>query len=101
MVNYLQDVASTQPFLLCIGENKSKIQKYYIILDQKALPCMAHTAVAAFDELFKAHFVFAVSYDDSLFNFYTFLQTTVYGIDGATAKESPRVKEIRVRINNI
>ncbi|KAM4597229.1 uncharacterized protein V3H82_023060 [Fundulus diaphanus] len=59
------------------------------------------TAVAAFDELFKAHFVFAVSYDATLLNFYTFIQTTVYGIDVATAKESPRVKEIRVRINNI
>ncbi|XP_063076104.1 uncharacterized protein LOC134466140 [Engraulis encrasicolus] len=100
MTTYLQDVAATQPFLLCVGENKSKIQKYYIVLDQKALPCMAHTAVAAFDELFKSHFVFAVAYDDALFNFYTFLQTTVYGIDVATAKESPRVKEIRARIDS-
>ncbi|KAL2086018.1 hypothetical protein ACEWY4_017077 [Coilia grayii] len=101
MVTYLQGVASTQPFLLCVGEKKSKIQKYYIILDQKALPCVAQTVVAAFDELFKAHFVFAVAYDEALFNFYTFIQTTVYGIDVATAKESPRVKEIRVRIDNI
>ncbi len=61
---------------------------------------MTQTAVAAFDELFKAHFVFAVSYDEALCNFYTFIQTTVYGIDVGTAKESPRVKEIRVRIQN-
>ncbi|KAL2095579.1 hypothetical protein ACEWY4_007727 [Coilia grayii] len=101
MVTYLQGVASTQPLLLCVGEKKSKIQKYYIILDQKALPCVAQTVVAAFNELFKAHFVFAVAYDEALFNFYTFIQTTVYGIDVATAKESPRVKEIRVRIDNI
>ncbi|KAL7866045.1 hypothetical protein SRHO_G00112920 [Serrasalmus rhombeus] len=52
----------------------------------------------AFDELFKAHFVFAVSYDEALNNFFTFIQTTVYGIDVGKAKESPRVKEIRVRL---
>ncbi|KAL7830727.1 hypothetical protein SRHO_G00318540 [Serrasalmus rhombeus] len=71
---------------------KNSIHNYYIILDQKAVPCEAQTAVAAFDELFKAHFVFAVS------NFFTFIQTTVYGIDVGKAKESPRVKEIRVRL---
>ncbi|XP_035984719.1 uncharacterized protein LOC118558304 isoform X2 [Fundulus heteroclitus] len=98
---FLARVGSTQPFLLCVGENKSTIQRFYIILDQKPIPCVAQTAVAAFDKLFKAHFVFAVSYDATLLNFYTFIQTTVYGIDVATAKESPRVKEIRVRINNI
>lgn len=62
---------------------------------------MWETAVAAFDELFKAHFAFAVSYDGALFNFYTFIQTTVYGIDVGNARESPRVKEIRVRLHNI
>ncbi|XP_052394318.1 uncharacterized protein LOC127951447 [Carassius gibelio] len=97
---FLEQIGSTQPFLLCVGEKRSIIQKFYIILDQKAIPCMTQTAVAAFDELFKAHFVFAVSYDEALCNFYTFIQTTVYGIDVGTAKESPRVKEIRVRIEN-
>lgn len=101
MVTFLEGIGSSQPFLLCVGEKQCRIQKYYIILDQKAIPCVAQTAVAAFDELFKAHFVFAVSYDEALFNFYTFIQTTVYGIDVGTAKESPRVKEIRVRIDNI
>ncbi len=61
---------------------------------------MTQTAIAAFDELFKVHFVFAVSYDEALCNFYTFIQTTVYGTDVGTAKECPRVKEIRVRIQN-
>ncbi|XP_014844939.1 PREDICTED: uncharacterized protein LOC106919223 isoform X2 [Poecilia mexicana] len=99
MATFLGKVGSAQPFLLCVGEKKSSIQKFYIILDQKPIPCVAQTAVAAFDELFKAHFVFAMSYDAALLNFYTFIQTTVYGID-VTTKESPRVKEIRVRINN-
>ncbi len=97
---FLERVGSTQPFLLCIGEKRSSIQKFYFILDRKAIPCMTQTAVAAFDELFKVHFVFAVSYDEALCNFYTFIQTTVYGTDVGTAKECPRVKEIRVRIQN-
>ncbi|XP_057203157.1 uncharacterized protein LOC130562266 isoform X2 [Triplophysa rosa] len=97
---FLEQVGSTKPFLLCVGETRSSIQKFYVIVDQKAIPCMMKTAFAAFDELFKAHFVFAASYDEALYNFYTFIQTTVYGIDVGTAKESPRVKEIRVRIQN-
>lgn len=97
---FLAQFGSTQPFLLCVGESRNSIQKFYVIVDQKAIPCMMKTAVAAFDELFKAHFVFAASYDEALYNFYTFIQTTVYGIDVGTAKESPRVKEIRVRIQN-
>ncbi|XP_077378304.1 uncharacterized protein LOC144019238 [Festucalex cinctus] len=101
MATFLQSVGSAQPFLLCVGENKSAIDKFYIILDQKALPCAAHTPAAAFDELFKAHFVFCVSYDDALFNFYTFVQTTFYGIDVGSSKETPRVKDIRARMINI
>ncbi|XP_056608550.1 uncharacterized protein LOC130426051 isoform X2 [Triplophysa dalaica] len=97
---FLEQVGSTKPFLLCVGESRSSIQKFYVIVDQKAIPCTMKTAFAAFDELFKAHFVFAASYDEALYNFYTFIQTTVYGIDVGTAKESPRVKEIRVRIQN-
>ncbi|CAL9702426.1 unnamed protein product [Knipowitschia caucasica] len=101
MVTFLERVGSAQPFLLCVGEKKSSIHKFYIILDQKAIPCVAQTAVAAFDELFKAHFVFAESYDEALCNFYTFIQTTVYGIDIGTTKESPRVKEIRAKMDHI
>ncbi|XP_037387943.1 uncharacterized protein LOC119263450 isoform X2 [Pygocentrus nattereri] len=98
MVAFLEKSGSAQPYLLCVGEKKNSIHNYYIILDQRAVPCEAKTAVAAFDELFKAHFVFAVSYDEALNNFFTFIQTTVYGIDVGKAKESPRVKEIRVRL---
>ncbi|KAL6481028.1 hypothetical protein MHYP_G00091080 [Metynnis hypsauchen] len=97
MVTFLEKSGSAQPYLLYVGEKKNSVHNYYIILDQKAAPCEAKTAVAAFDELFKAHFVFAVSYDEALNNF-TFIQNTVYGIDVGKAKESPRVKEIRVRL---
>ncbi|KAI1900224.1 hypothetical protein AGOR_G00047800 [Albula goreensis] len=54
----------------------------------------------AFDELFKAHFVFGLSYDEALSSVYTFLQTTVYNIDVGSVKESPRVKELRARLLN-
>ncbi|XP_035760815.1 uncharacterized protein LOC102792227 [Neolamprologus brichardi] len=87
-----------QPFLLCIGEQKKNIQRFFIIVDQKAIPCDAPTSVAAFDGLFKAHFVFSLSYDEALSSFYTFIQTTIYNIDVGNTKESPRVKELRARL---
>ncbi|XP_030588512.1 uncharacterized protein LOC115782476 [Archocentrus centrarchus] len=94
---FLAGVEPGQPFLLCVGENKSSIQRYYIIIDHKAVPCKAQTSLAAFDELFKAHFIFSVNYHESLYNFYTFIQTTVFNIDVGHAKESPRVRELRAR----
>ncbi|XP_049338304.1 uncharacterized protein LOC125803859 [Astyanax mexicanus] len=98
LTTFLERAETKQPFLLCIGEQKNKILKFYIIIDQKAVPCKAQTLVAAFDELFKAHYVFSLSYDEALSNFYTFVQTTVYNIDIGVTKESPRVKELRARL---
>lgn len=76
---------------------KSSIQGYYIILDKKAIPCKSVSGLGAFDELFKAHFVFGASYSKVLHNMYTFIQTTVYEIDIGKVKESPRVAELRAR----
>ncbi|XP_043986042.1 uncharacterized protein LOC122839002 [Gambusia affinis] len=95
MATLLGKVGSAQPFLLCWREEEQFSEVLHHPGSEAHSLC-AQTAVAAFDELFKAHFVFAVSYDATLLNFYTFIQTTVYGIDAATAKESPRVEEIRV-----
>ncbi|XP_039599342.1 uncharacterized protein LOC120522481 isoform X2 [Polypterus senegalus] len=67
---------STQPYLLAVGTKKSSIHGYYIILDKKAIPCKSVSGLAAFDELFKAHFVFGASYNKVLHNMYTFIQTT-------------------------
>ncbi|XP_051233089.1 uncharacterized protein LOC127350458 [Dicentrarchus labrax] len=94
---FLAGVEPGEPFLLCVGEKKNSIQRYYVIIDHKAIPCKAQTSLAAFDVLFKAHFIFSVSYHESLYNFYTFIQTTVFNIDVGSAKESPRVKELRAR----
>ncbi|XP_071325218.1 uncharacterized protein [Trachinotus anak] len=98
METFLKETGPAQPFLLCVGERKNSIQNHYIVLDQKVIPCMTQTGVAAFDELFKSHFAFSLSYDEPLFNFYTFIQTSMYGIDVGSVRESPRVKEIRARI---
>ncbi|KAL2086413.1 hypothetical protein ACEWY4_017472 [Coilia grayii] len=97
---FLEETQSRTPFLLCIGERKSSIQRYFVVIEQKAIPCEANTAIGAFDELFKAHFVLGRSYDEPLCSFFTFLQTTVYGIDVGSARESPRVREIRARLLN-
>ncbi|KAI9547952.1 hypothetical protein NQZ68_012969 [Dissostichus eleginoides] len=95
---FLSSLEPGQPFLLCVGEQKNNIQRFYVIVDHKAIPCKGQTSMAAFDELFKAHFIFSVNYHESLNSFYTFIQTTVFNIDIGSAKESPRVKELRARL---
>lgn len=91
-----------QPYLLASGTCKQAISTYYIVIDKKLIPCQETTSLAAFDELFKAHFVFSVSYDDALSNMYTFLQTSVYNIDVDSTKESPKVRELRAKfLNNV
>ncbi|KAI9533059.1 hypothetical protein NQZ68_026612 [Dissostichus eleginoides] len=98
LTTFLEKVEARQPFLLCIGEQRKKIQRFVIVVDHKPIPCNAQTSVAAFDALFKAHYVFSLSYDEALSSFYIFIQTTVYNIDVGNAKESPRVKELRARL---
>ncbi|KAM9385553.1 uncharacterized protein KZ484_007049 [Pholidichthys leucotaenia] len=61
LTTFLEKVDARQPFLLCIGEQKKKIQRFFIVVDQKAIPCSAEMWVAAFDGLFKAHYVFSLS----------------------------------------
>lgn len=94
---FLEKCGAVQPFLLCVGENRKSIQRYFVIVDMKAIPCKAQTSVGAFDELFKAHFVFGTSYSESLSSFYIFIQTAIYNIDAGVSKERPRVREIWAR----
>ncbi|KAI9543546.1 hypothetical protein NQZ68_008593 [Dissostichus eleginoides] len=87
------------PRFLDIPGFKNNIQRFYIIVDHKAIPCKGQTSMAAFDELFKAHFIFSVNYHEFLYSFYTFIQTTLFNIDIGSAKESPRVKELRAGLS--
>lgn len=89
-----------QPYLLASGTTKQAISNFYVVMDKKLIPCQGRTSLAAFDELFKVHFVFSVNYDESLSSMYTFLQTTVYNIDVGITKESPKVKELRAKFMN-
>ncbi|KAL7861734.1 hypothetical protein SRHO_G00131750 [Serrasalmus rhombeus] len=86
-----------QPYLLAVGTARSRIHAFYIVVDKVATPCKAAGSLCAFDELFKAHFVFGTAYCESLRNMYTFIQMTVYKIDIGKVKESPRVAELRAR----
>ncbi|KAF1377357.1 hypothetical protein PFLUV_G00199900 [Perca fluviatilis] len=97
---FLESLEPRQPILLCVGEQKNNLQRFYIIVDHKAIPGKAQTSLAAFDELFKAHFIFSVNYQESLHSFYTFIQTTVFNIGVGSTEESPRVKELRARLLN-
>ncbi|XP_041666249.1 uncharacterized protein LOC121524802 [Cheilinus undulatus] len=89
-----------QPYLLASGTSKQAISNYYFLMDKKLIPCQGTTSLAAIDELLKTHFIFSVSYKDALSSMYTFLQTTVYGIDVDTTKENPKVKELRAKFMN-
>nr|XP_055035025.1 uncharacterized protein LOC129422902 [Misgurnus anguillicaudatus]XP_055035026.1 uncharacterized protein LOC129422902 [Misgurnus anguillicaudatus] len=89
---------SDQPYLLAGGPQKNAVHQYFIILDQHAIPCKSTSSLGAFDELFKAHFVFGTNYNTMLHNMYTFIQTTVYNIDVGKVKESPCVAEVRARL---
>lgn len=95
MEEHLQNQQSQQPYLLAVGRQKRKVDSFYVAIDKRL-----SRSLGAFDELFKAHFVFNVSYDAALVNFYTFLQTTVYNIDMGKMKESPRVRDLRAKILN-
>ncbi|XP_067300880.1 uncharacterized protein [Pseudorasbora parva] len=95
---HLRDITSAQPYLLAVGPQKNSVRQFFIILDQHAIPCKSTSSLGAFDELFKAHFVFGTSYNTMLHNMYTFIQTTVFNIDVGKVKESPRVAEVRARL---
>ncbi|XP_028252236.1 uncharacterized protein LOC114453878 isoform X2 [Parambassis ranga] len=97
---HFRNQQSRQPYLLAVGRQKNQIDNFYITMDKHLIPCQANRSLGACDELFKAHFVFNLSYDVALVNFYTFLQTTVYNIDVGKMKESPRVRDMRARLLN-
>lgn len=98
---FLSSLEPCQPFMLCVAEQKNKIHRFYIIADMQPIPCRAQTSVAAFDELFKAHFVVGTSYCEALDGFYGFIQTGVYNFDVGKSKEKPRVRELRARYLNM
>ena len=89
---------STQPYLLAVGRRKKQVHQFFIILDKTAISCRSASSLGAFNEMFKAHYVFATTYNPMLYNMFTFIQTTVYNIDVGKVKESPRVAEVRARM---
>ncbi|XP_062272496.1 uncharacterized protein LOC133978150 [Scomber scombrus] len=89
-----------QPYILAVGRTRNRIDTFYIVVDKQLVPCQATSSLGAFDELFKSHYVFNLSYDEYLGQLFTFVQTTVYNIDVATTNESPRVREFRAKVFN-
>ena len=66
-----------QSYLLAVRRRQSKIDNYYIGVDNRLVHCQAASVRL---NCSKAHFVFNLMYDDALVNFYTFVQTTIYNI---------------------
>ncbi|XP_015254069.1 PREDICTED: uncharacterized protein LOC107100184 isoform X2 [Cyprinodon variegatus] len=90
--------SATQPYLLAVGTKRSSIHEFFIVLNTQVIPCKSASSLEAFDELFKAHFVFGSVYHHTLHSMYTFIQTTIYNIDVGKVQETPRVAEIRARL---
>ncbi|XP_037397129.1 uncharacterized protein LOC119264043 [Pygocentrus nattereri] len=97
---HLRGTEGKQPYILAVGRAQKRIHTFYIVVDKQLIPCQATRSLGAFDELFKSHYVFNLSYDEFLVHFYTFVQTTVYSTDITTTDESPRVREFRAKLFN-
>ncbi|XP_075315186.1 uncharacterized protein LOC142375140 [Odontesthes bonariensis] len=96
----LKEREGKQPFILAVGRTCNKIDTYYVAVDKQLIPCHATSSLSAFDELFKCHYVFNLSYDESLVHLYMFVQTTVFNIDVTSTEESLCVRELRAKILN-
>ncbi|XP_016375730.1 uncharacterized protein LOC107714409 [Sinocyclocheilus rhinocerous] len=55
-----------QPFLLRSGRIKGRINHFYVVVDKRLIPCVGTSSLSAFDELFKVHYVFNLSYEKAL-----------------------------------
>ncbi|XP_062408264.1 uncharacterized protein LOC134099416 [Sardina pilchardus] len=97
---HLQGLEGKQPYILAVGRVQNRIDTFYIAVDKQLIPCQATCSLSALDELFKSHYVFNLSYDESLVHLYTFVQTTIFNIDVTSTDESPRVRELRAKILN-
>ncbi|XP_070401954.1 uncharacterized protein [Nothobranchius furzeri] len=97
---HLQRREGKQPYILAVGRTPNKTGAFYIVVDKHLIPCQATSSLGAFDELFKCHYVFNLSYDESLVQLFTFVQTTIYNIDATTTSGSPRVCELRAKFFN-
>lgn len=89
-----------QPYIFAVGWIQNRIDTFYIVVDKQLIPCQSTSSLGAFDELFKSHYVFSLTYDESLVQLYTFVQTTIYNIYVTTTDESPRVRELRAKLLN-
>ncbi|XP_053362878.1 uncharacterized protein LOC128532794 [Clarias gariepinus] len=97
---HLQEREGKQPYILAVGRTQNRIDTFYIAVDKQLIPCQATSSLNDFDQLFKSHYVFNLSYEESLVHLYTFVQTTVFNIDVTSTDESPRVCELRAKILN-
>ena len=97
-VNEKKNGNSKQPSLLCLS-SKDEPGSFYLVLDSKAVSLGECGTLREFDCLFKAHYVYWVSYAKSLSLFLEFLQKILYRIE--TTKLSPRVRELHSCISSL
>ncbi|CAB1449103.1 unnamed protein product [Pleuronectes platessa] len=59
--------------------------------EEMLIPCQSTSSLGAFDELFKSHYVFNLSYDEYLGQVFTFVKTTVYNRAATISRQNRRL----------
>ncbi|XP_046468095.1 uncharacterized protein, partial [Neodiprion pinetum] len=93
-------IKTAQPCLLAVGPNKAAISSYFIAVEKKVLPIDATDSSAAFDTLFKCHFVFNTNFDTNLSMYYNFLQEFYYKME-SNVRFTARMREVRAWLTQI
>ncbi|XP_046744278.1 uncharacterized protein LOC124410159 [Diprion similis] len=93
-------VHTTQPCLLAVGPNKGAISSYFIAVEKGSIPIDAIDSSAAFDSLFKCHFVLDTRFDSSLSMYYDFIQVFYYKMD-SNVRFTARMREVRAWLSQV
>jgi hypothetical protein len=73
---------------------------FYIAVDGKLLPTDAVASDAAFDLLFKSHFVLNTKFDDNVNSYYEFVQVYFYNMEPTKIQFTPRMREVRAWLSH-
>ncbi|KAI9544350.1 hypothetical protein NQZ68_001222 [Dissostichus eleginoides] len=71
-----------------LRRTESRSDIYYIGVDKQPSSARETSSPAAFDELFKFHFVLSLSDEECLALIYTFVLASVYNVDAGTTTEA-------------
>ncbi|KAK1879376.1 DnaJ like subfamily C member 10 [Dissostichus eleginoides] len=90
-VQYITNISYSCPIISAAPRRQrteSRSDIYYIGVDKQPSSARETSSPAAFDELFKFHFVLSLSDEECLALIYTFVLASVYNVDAGTTTEA-------------